>query len=64
MHIILQLENVKRRAHLEDVSPDVKIILKWILGKRCGFVASNSGQGSVADSFEHDNELSGSKTGG
>jgi hypothetical protein len=40
-----------------------RTILEWILGKRCGLVASGSEWGPVVGSCEHDNEPMGSVKG-
>jgi hypothetical protein len=59
MHKIFWLEDMKRRDHLKDLGVDGRIILEWILVRSCDLDASRSGEGSVADSCEHGNELLG-----
>jgi hypothetical protein len=61
------LEIVKVRGHLEALGVDGRIILEWILwkeGEGCKLDSSASGQGQVAGSCGHDNELSSSIKGG
>ena len=54
-------EYLSERDHLEDLSVDGKMILKWIfeMGKY-GMECSGSGYGQVAGAYECSNELPGS----
>jgi hypothetical protein len=38
MHAMFWLENLKGRDHFKDLGVDGKVILEWILRKRCGNV--------------------------
>jgi hypothetical protein len=63
MHAIFWFENLKGREHSEDLSTNGRIILKCILRKYGGNVWTGFiwlRIGTVAGSFEHGNEPSGS----
>jgi len=36
MHMALWRENLKERAHLEDLGTDERVVLRWMLRLRCG----------------------------
>jgi hypothetical protein len=56
--------NLKERGHLEDISIERKIILKWILkfsGEDCGLHSWNAEEVEVATACEYGNKSSGLK---
>jgi len=58
MHIQFWSDNLKGRDHSEDLGVDERISGEGVGG--CGLDSSGSGQGPMAGSWEHGNELLGS----